>query len=109
MEYPAWGAEGPYGFADLGEIRFYLKHQSAVETICVGQKLTIMLTDETYEEHEISSMRKWELKHGAKRGKWLDVDSISDGQFCEADVFGIKGMFRQQVCLHRQKEDVWLP
>ena len=62
------------------------------ETICVGQKITVMLMDETYEEHEISSMRVWRENSGSKRGKWVNVDSISNGQYCEVDVFGIKGV-----------------
>lgn len=61
------------------------------EVISVGQKISIMLTAETFEEHEIASMRRWELKPGAKHGKWIEVDSISGGQSCEADVYGIKG------------------
>ncbi len=62
------------------------------ETIRVGQKISIMLTDETYEEHEIVSMRIWELKPNAKKGKWIDVEAISDGQSCEVDIYGIKGI-----------------
>jgi hypothetical protein len=50
-----------------------------------------MLTDESYVEHEIASMRRWELKPNAKRGKWIDVESVSNGQSCEVDVYGIKG------------------
>jgi hypothetical protein len=62
------------------------------ETICVGQQISIMLTDETFIEREIASMRKWVLTPGAKRGKWIDVESISDGESCEADVYGIEGI-----------------
>lgn len=61
------------------------------ETIRVGQKISIMLMSETFVEHEIASMRKWELKPDAKRGKWIEVESVSDGQSCEADVYGIEG------------------
>ena len=61
------------------------------ETIHVGQKISIMFTDETFVEHEIASMRKWELKPNAKQGDWIDVEFISGGQSCEADVYGIEG------------------
>ncbi len=61
------------------------------ETICVGQKISIVLTDKTFVEHEIAAMRKWELKPNAKRGKWVDVEMIANGQSCEADVYGIEG------------------
>lgn len=61
------------------------------ETIRVGQKISIMLTDGTFVEHEVASIRRWELKANAKRGKWKDVELISGGQTCEADVYGIEG------------------
>jgi len=61
------------------------------ETIHVGQKIFIKLADETYAEHEIAAMRKRVLKPNTKRDKWIDVDSVSDGESCEVDVYGIKG------------------
>ena len=65
------------------------------ETIRVGQKISIMVIDEGWVEHivehEIASMRKWELKPNRKRGNWISVESVSDGQSCEADVYGIEG------------------
>ena len=88
------------------------------ETIHVGQVISIMLTDETYIEREISSLRKWVLKPNAKRGKWIDVDSVSNGETCEADVYGINGhvqttsmpspaerrRWAQMICLTPYKE-----
>lgn len=61
------------------------------ETIRVGQKISIMLTDETFVEHEVASIRRWELKPNAKRGKWKDVELVFGGQTCEVDVYGIEG------------------
>jgi hypothetical protein len=61
------------------------------ETLRVGQKIAIMLTDESCVEHEIASMRRWEVKPNTKRGKWVDVECVSNGQSCEVDVYGIKG------------------
>lgn len=62
------------------------------ETIRVGQKISIMLTDETFVEHEIASMRMWEQKPNAECGEWIEVELISNGQSCEADVYGIEGV-----------------
>lgn len=65
------------------------------ETIRVGQKISIMVTDEDIMEHivehEIASMRKWELEPDGKRGNWIDVESVSNGEYCEVDIYGIEG------------------
>ena len=65
------------------------------ETIRLGQKISIMILDEDtmerIEEHEIASMHKWVLQPDGKHGDWIDVEAVSDGQSCEADVYGIEG------------------
>ena len=65
------------------------------ETIRVGQKISIMVTDENIiehiVEHEIASMHIWKSDSDGKRGNWIDVESVSNGQSCEADVYGIEG------------------
>lgn len=61
------------------------------ETIKVGQMISIMLTDETYVERKIESMQCWFCPEGAKRGKWKDVESISNGESGEVIVYDIPG------------------
>lgn len=58
------------------------------ETIHVGQVISLKRTDGTFVECTISGMRKWEFKSGEKRGKWIDVDYVSNGESCEIDVYG---------------------
>lgn len=62
------------------------------ETIRVGQTITIQLVDESCVDRTIASMRKWEPNYSKKRGKWIGVDSISNGESCQADVFGLVGI-----------------
>ncbi len=65
------------------------------ETIRVGQKISIMILDENtmerIEEHEIASMRKWVLQPDGIHGDRLDVESASNGEDCEVDIYGIDG------------------
>lgn len=65
------------------------------ETIRVGQKVPIMVTDEDIMEHivehEIASIRKWEEEPNGKRGRWIDVESVCGGQKCEVIIYGIEG------------------
>ncbi|HBA69331.1 MAG TPA: hypothetical protein DCZ40_08240 [Lachnospiraceae bacterium] len=65
------------------------------ETIRVGEKISIIVTDEDIvehiAEHEIASMRIWKLEPNGKRGNWIDVESVSNGQACIADIYGIEG------------------
>lgn len=58
------------------------------ETIHVGQVISIELQDETFVECTISAMRKWKKNPNAKGGKWIDVESISNGESCEIDIYG---------------------
>lgn len=58
------------------------------ETIRVGQVISLMRMDETFVECTISAMRKWEINPNEKNGKCADVDSISNGESCEIDVYG---------------------
>lgn len=58
------------------------------ETIRVGQVISIERQDETFVECTIAAMRRWKKNPNAKRGKWVDVESISDGESCEIDVYG---------------------
>ena len=62
------------------------------ETIRVGQKIEVQLVDESFIECEIATMRKWNPNYSKKRGKWIDVDSVSNGESCEVDVYGLKGV-----------------
>lgn len=61
------------------------------ETINVGQIIPIQLTTGAFVEHKIEAMRKWKQKPNAKRGKWIEVESVSNGESAEIDVYGIKG------------------
>lgn len=61
------------------------------ETIKVGQMIQIQLTDETFIEREIVSIRQWHLDSHKKSGKWIDVDAAFNGESCEVDVYGING------------------
>ncbi len=58
------------------------------ETIHVGQVISIQRQDGTYVECTISAMRRWKDNPNSKRGKWVDVESISNGETCEIDVYG---------------------
>ena len=61
------------------------------ETIEVGQIISIQLTDETFIEREIKAIRLWKENSNQKRGKWISVDSISNGESCEVEVYDIDG------------------
>ena len=65
------------------------------ETIRVGQKISIMILDEDtmerIEEHEIASMHKWVLQPDEKHGDWIDVESVSNGEDCKVEIYGIDG------------------
>lgn len=61
------------------------------ETIRVGQPVSIMMIDETYEEHVISSIRVGKLNQSNRRWEWGNVESISDGEHGEASIYGIQG------------------
>lgn len=58
------------------------------ETIHVGQVIFIERQDETFVECTISAMRRWKKNPGAKRGEWVDVEFVSNGESCEIDVYG---------------------
>ena len=62
------------------------------ETIRVGQVIEVQLVDESIIECEIASMRKWNPNYSEKRGKWIDIDSVSNGESCEVDVYGFTGV-----------------
>lgn len=61
------------------------------ETIRVGQKVSIMMIDETYEEHVIASIQVGKLNQSKRRWKWMNVESISDGEAAEVSIYGIRG------------------
>lgn len=61
------------------------------ETIHEGQTITVQLVDESFVDCEIASMRKWDPNYSKERGKWIDVDSVSNGESCEVDVYGLTG------------------
>ena len=61
------------------------------ETIKVGQIISIELTDETVIEREITAIRQWKENSNKKRGKMISVDSVSNGESCEVDVYDIDG------------------
>ncbi len=73
------------------------------EIIHVGQVISIELQDETFAECTISAMRKWEINPNEKRGKWIDVESISNGESCEIDVYGDIGSI-QTTCMPSASE-----
>ena len=58
------------------------------ETIHVGQVISLERTDETFVECKISAIRRWKEGSNKKRGRWVDVEYASDGEYCEIDVFG---------------------
>lgn len=60
------------------------------ETISVGDFVNIELVDETFVKKEVISMRRWFGSEGAKRGKWKDVDSITEGESAEITLNNIK-------------------
>lgn len=61
------------------------------ETIRKGQTIVVQLIDESFVECEIASMRKWNPNFSKKRGKWIEVDSVSNGETCEVDIYGLIG------------------
>lgn len=65
------------------------------ETIRVGQKISIMILDEDtmerIEEHEIASMRKCGLQPDGTYGNRIEVESVSNGEKCEVEIYGIEG------------------
>ena len=60
------------------------------ETICVGQMISIELTDESFTERKIVSMKRWLCPEGAKRGKWKEVEHIENGESAEATVENLR-------------------
>lgn len=79
-------------FASVYNNRHDLRIKTAEgETLKVGQVIQIPLTDETVIEREIVSMRQWRLESNEKIGKWINVDSVSNGESCEAYVYDING------------------
>ena len=50
------------------------------ETICVGQMISIELTNESVVDRKIISMRRWFCSEGGKPGYFKDVDYIKDGE-----------------------------
>lgn len=60
------------------------------EKISVGDYIDIELTNGDYVKKKIESMEYWDRKETAKRGKWIKIDAIENGQSCEAYICGIQ-------------------
>lgn len=60
------------------------------ERISVGDSVQIELTDESFTEKTIVSMRRWCYPKGAKRGKWKHVNYIENGENAEATIENIR-------------------
>lgn len=50
------------------------------EIICVGQMISVELTDESVVDRKIISMRRWFCSEGSKPRNFKDVDHIEDGE-----------------------------
>jgi len=57
------------------------------EVLNIDDEISIQLMDRSFEKRQIISMRKW--KQGTKRGRWLEVSSLSGGESGEIEIAGI--------------------
>ena len=77
------------------------------EIICVGENISIELTDESFAERKIVSMRKF-FSEGAKRGKWEDVDHIVNCETAEVTVENLRSNTVQTTSMpSHEKRKKW--
>jgi hypothetical protein len=74
------------------------------ETIAVGQIIKIKLIDETIVERQIVSMERWVQPEEAKKGKFKNVDSISNGESAEATVDDLDSCYVQTSSMPSAEE-----
>lgn len=78
------------------------------EKISVGDYIDIELMDGKCIKKRIETMRRWVLKEGAKRGKWISIDYIEDGQSCEVYISGIYSNIIRTISMpSRQDMERW--